>query len=100
MAKRGDKMDVGERIRLLREKAGFSQNELAGRADVSQTHLRRVELGQAGITVDHLEMVCDALGTTLKDFFDVDENQDDFSVAIANLTPKQKQLLMAFLKSL
>ena len=24
-------MDVGERIRLLREKAGFSQNELAGR---------------------------------------------------------------------
>lgn len=48
-------MDVGERIRLLREKAGFSQNELAGRADVSQTHLRRVELGQAGITVAHLQ---------------------------------------------
>ena len=93
-------MDVGERIRLLREKAGFSQNELAGRADVSQTHLRRVELGQAGITVDHLQMVCDALGITLKDFFDVDANQDDFSGALANLTPKQKQLLISFLKSL
>ena len=93
-------MDVGKRIRLLREKAGFSQNELAGRADVSQTHLRRVELGQAGITVDHLQMVCDALGITLKDFFDVDTNQDDFVGAITNLTPKQKQLLMAFLKSL
>lgn len=93
-------MDVGERIRLLREKAGFSQNELAGRADVSQTHLRRVELGQAGITVDHLQMVCDALGITLKEFFDVDTNQDDFSGAVANLTPKQKQLLIEFLKSL
>jgi len=93
-------MDVGERIRLLREKAGFSQNELAGRADVSQTHLRRVELGQAGITVDHLQMVCDALGVTLKEFFDVNEHQDDFSGAVANLTPKQKQLLTAFLKSL
>lgn len=93
-------MDVGGRIRLLREKAGFSQNELAGRADISQTHLRRVELGQAGITVDHLQMVCDALGVTLKEFFDIEENQDDFLGAIANLTPKQKQLLIAFLKSL
>ena len=93
-------MDVGERIRLLREKAGFSQNELAGRADVSQTHLRRVELGHAGITVDRLQIVCDALGITLKEFFDVDASQDDFVGAIANLTPKQKQLLMAFLKSL
>lgn len=93
-------MNVGERIRVLREKAGFSQNELAGRADVSQTHLRRVELGQAGITVDHLQMVCDALGITLKDFFDVDTTQDEFMDAISNLTPRQKQLLMAFLKSL
>lgn len=93
-------MDVGSRIRLLREKASFSQNELAGRADVSQTHLRRVELGQAGITVDHLQMVCDALGITLKDFFDVETNQDEFLSAIVNLTPKQKQLLLAFLKSL
>ena len=93
-------MDVGERIRLLREKAGFSQNELAGRADVSQTHLRRVELGQAGITVDRLQIVCDALGITLKEFFDIDESPDDFLGAISNLTPKQKQLLMAFLKSL
>ncbi len=93
-------MDVGERIRLLREKAGFSQNELAGRADVSQTHLRRVELGQAGITVDHLQMVCDALGITLKEFFDVENSQDEFFEAIVNLTPKQKQLLIAFLKSI
>ena len=93
-------MEVGERIRLLREKAGFSQNELAGRAGVSQTHLRRVELGQSGITIDHLQMVCDALGILLKDFFDSGDSQDELWVAIANLTPKQKQLLIAFLKSL
>ena len=93
-------MEVGERIRLLREKAGFSQNELAGRAGVSQTHLRRVELGQSGITIDHLQMVCDALGISLKEFFDFATEQDEFSEATANLSPKQKQLLLAFLKSL
>jgi transcriptional regulator with XRE-family HTH domain len=93
-------MNVGERIRLLREKAGFSQNELAGRADVSQTHLRRVELGQAGITVDHLQMICDALNITLKEFFNVESTEDSLSVAFSNLTPKQKQLLAAFIASL
>ena len=93
-------MDVGERIRLLREKAGYSQNELAGRAAVSQTHLRRVELGEAGITVDKLQLICDVLGISMKDFFDVPNEQDELSEAIANLTPKQKQLLIAFLKSI
>lgn len=93
-------MEVCERIRMLREKAGYSQNELAGIAGVSQSHLRRVELGQADITVDHLRMVCDALGVTLKEFFDYATEQDELSEATANLSPKQKQLLMAFLKSL
>lgn len=93
-------MEVSERIRMLREKAGYSQNELAGIAGISQSHLRRVELGQADITVDHLRMVCDALGISLKDFFDYTTEQDEFSEVTANLTPKQKQLLMSFLKSL
>lgn len=93
-------MNVAERIRLLREKEGYSQNELAGRAGISQTHLRRIELEQSGVTVAHLEMICDALGISLKEFFDVDGAADEFSEAIAKLTPKQKQLLIAFLKGL
>ena len=93
-------MEVCELIRMLREKAGYSQNELAGIAGISQSHLRRVELGQADITVDHLRMVCDALGVTLKEFFDYATDQDEFAEALMNLSPRQKQLLMAFLKSL
>ncbi len=95
-------MQTGERIRTLREDAGFSQNKLAEMAGISQTHLRRVELGQAGISVDHLEMICDALKITLKEFFDVDgtEAQEEIAVAAAKLTPKRKELLISFLKSL
>ena len=40
-------MNVGNRIRELRESAGYSQNKLAEWAGIAQTHLRRVELGQA-----------------------------------------------------
>ena len=92
-------MDVGNRIKQLREQNKYSQNYLADIAGISQTHLRRVELGTADITVGHLQLVCDALGISLKDFFNVSEEQEDISSAISNLPPKQRNLLLEFLKS-
>lgn len=93
-------MEVGQRIRELRERAGFTQNGLAEWAGVSQTHLRRVELGQQDITVGQLGLVCDGLGVTLSEFFNVAEEQETLSDVIAKLTPKQRQLLLDFLKSI
>lgn len=93
-------MEVGKRIKDLREKCHFTQNYLADHAGISQTHLRRVELGQADITVGHLQLVCDALGVSLKDFFDVGCEQEELAAAISSLTPKQRILLTTFLLSL
>lgn len=94
-------MIVGERIRQIREKAGYSQNKLADFAGISQTHLRRVELGQADITVGHLQLVCDALGVSLNEFFSYEnDKKDELYTAISRLTPKQKQLLLELLKNI
>ena len=93
-------MDVGERIRFLRTKDGLSQNALAEKAGVAQTHLRRVELGAADITVGHLRLICDALGISLKDFFNASDDMEEAAAAMSNLTPRQKNLLIEFLKSL
>lgn len=93
-------MDVGARIKELREKAGFTQNRLAEWSGVSQTHLRGVELGQQDITIGQLRLVCGGLGVTLADFFNISEKQENLSDVISKLTPKQKQLLMDFLKSI
>ena len=93
-------MDVGNRIKQLREQNKYSQNYLADIAGISQTHLRRVELGTADITVGHLQLVCDALGISLKDFFNVSEEKENISAAISKLTPKQCNLLLEFLKSI
>ncbi len=93
-------MDVGKRIKELRERAGFTQNRLAEWAGVSQTHLRRVELGQQDITIGQLQLVCDGLGITLAEFFNVGEKTETLTDVIAKLTPKQKQLLTDFLKSI
>lgn len=93
-------MDISKRLISLRQQCGYTQNGLAERAGVSQSHLRRVELGQADITVSHLELLCDAMSISLKEFFDEAANEDEIAVAFSKLSPKQKKLLLAFLESL
>ena len=93
-------MDVSKRLISLREKCGLTQNGLAERAGVSQTHLRRVELGQADITVGHLQLLCDAMSVSLGEFFEESIETDEIAAAISKLSPKQKTLLISFLESL
>ncbi|MBO5314806.1 MAG: helix-turn-helix transcriptional regulator [Clostridia bacterium] len=93
-------MDVSKRIITLRERCGLTQNGLAEKAGVSQTHLRRVELGQADITIGHLQLLCDAMSITLQEFFQDDSVTDEMSVAFSKLSPKQKMLLLTFIESL
>ena len=93
-------MDIGKRLLELRNRCWLTQNGLAEKAGVSQTHLRRVELGQSDITVGHLQLLCDAMGISLQEFFDIETRNDELSIAISKLTPKQKKLLIDFLKSL
>ena len=93
-------MDVGKRIISLREQCGFTQNGLAERAGVSQTHLRRVELGQADITIGHLQLLCDAMSISIEEFFKEESNSDEIAIAFSKLSPKQKTLLLTFLESL
>lgn len=93
-------MNVGERLLELRNRCWLTQNGLAEKAGVSQTHLRRVELGQADITVGHLQLLCDAMGISLQEFFNIETRNDELSIALSKLTPKQKKLLIAFIESL
>ncbi len=93
-------MEIGKRIAMLREKANFTQNRLAEWSGVSQSHLRRVELGQSDITVGHLQLICDVLHVSLSDFFAENDNADELSQAIGKLTEEQREKLLLFIKSL
>ena len=93
-------MNVGERLLELRNKCFLTQNGLADKAGVSQTHLRRVELGQADITVGHLQLLCDAMGISLQEFFNMETGNDELAISLSKLTPKHRDLLIAFIKSL
>ena len=69
-------MDIGGRIRQLREAQGWTTNFLATRCGVSQSVLLSVELEIKGISVEYLTLICDALNISLKEFFDVPTAQD------------------------
>lgn len=93
-------MNISKRLIHLRTQCGYTQNALAERAGVSQSHLRRVELGESDITVGHLQLLCDAMNISLKDFFDDAACEDEIVSALSKLSPKQKQRLIAFMESL
>lgn len=94
-------MDVAERVTWFRKKKGITVNKLANEAGISQSYLREIELGRKNPTVETLSILCDALGITLKDFFDDGTasplDTDELNAEIFRLTPAQRKKLAEFL---
>ena len=94
-------MDVGKRITALRTAKGWTTNHLANRCGISQSFLRAVELGEKGISVENLGLLCTALDISLRDFFASEaEAEDPLFRQISCLTQTQRDALSAFLKTM
>ena len=63
------KVEVGKRIRELRNEMGISQEALANRAEIDRTYVTDVENGRRNISIENLEKLVIALQTAFKDFF-------------------------------
>ena len=61
---------VGKRVKELRNKLGKSQEELADLAGLDRTYITSVECGRRNISIVNIEKLSNALGVTLRDFFD------------------------------
>ncbi len=97
-------MEVGKRIRQLREQKNYTINKLANLAGVSQSYLRDVELENKNPTIAFVSLICQTLDISLTDFFK-DDSQSEIShdpivQAIYKLSPNQKEALLTFLNSM
>lgn len=63
------KQKIGKRIKELRALKGFSQEELAARAEIDRTYVNSVENGRRNISIINIEKIVNALGCSLQDFF-------------------------------
>ena len=64
------KGEIGLRIREIREKKNLSQQELANAADMERSFITHIESGKTNISVETLQKIISAFGTSFKDFFD------------------------------
>lgn len=97
-------MDVGKRITNLRATKGLTTTALAHKADLAQSHLRDLELGNKNPTVETVSYICEALDISLAEFFSEElENslaEDEVLRIIYRLSKPQKDALLLFLNSL
>ncbi|MBR2441626.1 MAG: helix-turn-helix domain-containing protein [Clostridia bacterium] len=84
-------MDIIERIHQLREERGWSVNNLAMEAELTQSTLSSMLGRNSAPKIDTLQCICNAFGITLSQFFLEDEN-------IEILTEKEKELITAYRK--
>lgn len=66
----GLEIEIGDRIRELRQNADLSQEELALKAGLDRTYINSVENGRRNITINTLQKITSTLNISLSQFFD------------------------------
>ena len=98
-------MTVLEKIDKLRKERGWSVNNLAMEAMLTQSTLNNLYSRNAEPKISTLRAICGAFGITLAEFFSDETLEEDVSIdkellqIVSALTPAQKSALLLLLKS-
>ncbi|EPR10418.1 helix-turn-helix domain-containing protein [Ruminiclostridium papyrosolvens] len=68
-------MKIGEKIKELRVKNGLTQEELAGRCELSKGFISQLERDLTSPSIATLMDILESLGTNIKDFFNESVNE-------------------------
>jgi transcriptional regulator with XRE-family HTH domain len=66
----GGEIDVGTRLREIRQRRGLVLREVADRAQISESFLSQVERGRAGASIVSLQRIAAALGLSIAELFE------------------------------
>ena len=69
-------MELGKKIKELRNKQGLTQEELADRAELSKGFISQLERDMTSPSIATLEDLLQCLGTTLGEFF-MEEQEEE-----------------------
>ena len=59
----------GKRVRELRKKKGYSQEELADKAGLHRTYIGSIERGEQNVSIDNIDKIAKALKTPINFLF-------------------------------
>lgn len=102
-------IDVGKRIKTLRNEKGISARSLASKADLDPSQISKIENGTSKPSLDALQRICEVLDISISDFFAVTTNTghskkvvpelEQLMETTKSLTTNQIELLNKLLKS-
>ena len=102
-------IDVGKRIKTLRNEKGISARSLASMADLDPSQISKIENGTSKPSLDALQRICEVLDISISDFFAVTTNNEHSKKVVPeleqlmettkSLTTNQIELLNKLLKS-
>jgi len=55
------KKQLGKKVKELRLRAGYSQEELASRAGLHRTYMSDIERGKRNVSIENIKKIADAL---------------------------------------
>ncbi|WP_265822641.1 helix-turn-helix domain-containing protein [Geovibrio ferrireducens] len=95
---------LGNRIKELRKKKGFSQERLSEKADISSKYLGEIERGKVNISTLVLYNLATALEVSVSDLVQSEQEKINFEkeveTFIKKATPEQIQKMYVFIKSI
>ncbi|ONK21710.1 hypothetical protein BLX87_20780 [Bacillus sp. VT-16-64] len=97
-------MNVGKRIKSLREQANMSGRLLAEKTNLDPSQISKIEKGVSKPSLDALERICKVLNISLSEFFSDSANEQtaeykEFIETMNALTPMQRKLLSQFIQT-
>ena len=97
-------MDTLKRIDELRLEKGWSINNLAMEAMITQSTLNNLYSRKTEPKLSTLRALCDAFGITLSEFFNEEKEVNDYEAElikrIKGLNHSQQKTLLAFIKTI
>jgi len=94
-------MKISEKIRLIRQQRGFTQDYIAEHIGIDPVNYGRIERGQTNLSVDRLQQICKILNISLAELFS-ESNWVDFNKAkdqnFTNLLEKNYRYTKRILK--
>ncbi len=97
-------MDTLKRIDELRLEKGWSINNLAMEAMITQSTLNNLYARKTEPKLSTLRALCDAFGITLSEFFNEEKEVNDYEAElikrIKGLNHSQQKTLLAFIKTI
>ena len=66
--------NTGAQLRKSRKRSSFTLDQLAAKSGIDRGTISRIELGHVSPRIDTLDFLCQAMNTTLADFFASDDD--------------------------